>query len=168
MRIIVEAKSPFGILNAEDKKWYNPANKDSLKDIKVGQAYDIVLGDVKGTDGKVRKQITNMVIVDLNKGAVAVAEKPAVEVKTDNAQVQTEVKKTYSGKQFTPRKTFVPKADNGLSKEEWAQKDVRISRQGLIQAAVQALAHLHTPPKLFDEAAKLADQMLEYVRREAK
>ncbi len=68
-------------------------------------------------------------------------------------------------------KKFIPKfekkatSDNSMSKEEWAAKDVRISRQGLIQAAVHALGPVVGLETLFEEAEKLANQMLEYVNR---
>lgn len=63
-----------------------------------------------------------------------------------------------------PVKTFKPKyekkADSsisaGLSKDEWAAKDRRISRQGCIQVAVQVMAD-------FDKAVELANKMLEFV-----
>lgn len=70
------------------------------------------------------------------------------------------------------KKAFVLKAtpsakplDSGMSKDEWAAKDVRISRQGLIQAAVQAVSPLVSLEKVYPEAEKLADLMLVYVNR---
>ena len=66
-------------------------------------------------------------------------------------------------KRFTPK--FTKKADDTMSKEEWAAKDVRISRQGVIQAAVQAVAPVVSLDKLYGEAEKLANQMLEFVNR---
>jgi ribonucleotide reductase alpha subunit len=66
------------------------------------------------------------------------------------------------------KKAFVPKAkveeiSKGLSKEEWKSKDERISRQGLIQASLIALAPVVSIEILFQEAKKLADQGLQYV-----
>ena len=68
---------------------------------------------------------------------------------------------------FTPKfeKTEAPSAT--MSKGEWAAKDTRISRQGVIQAAVQAVAPLVALEKVFEEADKLATQMLEFVNRRA-
>jgi len=66
---------------------------------------------------------------------------------------------------FTPKFNKTVAVDNSMSKGEWAAKDTRISRQGSIQAAVKALASVLGPEVLFVEAAKLADQMLEYVNR---
>lgn len=63
----------------------------------------------------------------------------------------------------TPTVKPLAKSD-GMSKEEWAAKDVRISRQGVIQAAVQAVAPMvNTVDTLYVEAEKLADKMLGYV-----
>jgi hypothetical protein len=64
---------------------------------------------------------------------------------------------TERAKKFTPK--YEKKADAtsaGLSKDEWAAKDRRISRQGCIQVAVQVQSD-------FDEAVKLAEKMLEFV-----
>lgn len=64
-------------------------------------------------------------------------------------------------KKFTPK--FTKKADDSMSKEEWAAKDQRISRQGVIQAAVIALAPVVSLEQLPIEAVKLAKTMLEFV-----
>lgn len=75
---------------------------------------------------------------------------------------------TERAKKYTPeiyKKSFVKKADDSMSKDEWAAKDVRISRQGCIQAAVQAVAPLVKVELVFAEAEKLANQMLEFVNR---
>lgn len=67
---------------------------------------------------------------------------------------------TERAKKFTPK--FEKKSDisisAGLSKDEWAAKDRRISRQGCIQVAVQVQSN-------FEEAVKLAEQMLEFVNQ---
>ena len=56
--------------------------------------------------------------------------------------------------------------DSGMSKDEWQAKDTRISRQGVWQAAVQALAPAYTElDKLIKEAEVLANAGLEYVNR---
>ena len=51
----------------------------------------------------------------------------------------------------------------GLSKDEWAAKDRRISRQGVIQAAVIALAPVVSLELLPLEAVNLAKTMLNFV-----
>jgi len=68
--------------------------------------------------------------------------------------------KTVSTTAYTGRKSTT---DDTMSKAEWAAKDQRISRQGCIQAAVQALAPALAIDVLFENASKLADQMLGYV-----
>jgi len=66
----------------------------------------------------------------------------------------------------TPKATtFVASKSSEMSKDEWAAKDLRISRQGVIQAAVQAVAPLVALEHVFEEADKLATQMLEFVHR---
>jgi len=68
-------------------------------------------------------------------------------------------------------KKFVPKfqkkeggaESNAMSKDEWAAKDQRISRQGVIQAAVIALAPVVSLEFLSAEAVKLANTMLTFV-----
>ncbi len=65
-------------------------------------------------------------------------------------------------KDDTPK--YAPKSDT-MSKEEWASKDLRISRQGVIQAAVQAVAPLVSLELLYPEAEKLALQMLDFVNQ---
>lgn len=71
---------------------------------------------------------------------------------------------TARAKTFTP--SFTKKADAtsaGLTKEEWANKDQRISRQGVIQAAVIALAPMVSLERLPVEAMKIAETMLMFV-----
>jgi len=84
----------------------------------------------------------------LNKVLSAVA----VEVVTPKA-VDTE-----RAKKFTPTFNKDKAPDNTMSKDEWRLKDERISRQGIIQVAVQVMSD-------FDEAVKLADRMLDYVNK---
>lgn len=55
-----------------------------------------------------------------------------------------------------------------MSKAEWADKDTRISRQGVIQAAVQAVANmgmLTGSDELFPVAEDLANKMLAFVNQ---
>jgi hypothetical protein len=69
-------------------------------------------------------------------------------------------------KRFTPK--YAKKADStsaGLTKDEWQAKDTRISRQGVIQAAVQAIAPLVSLENVFEESEKLANQMLDFVNQ---
>jgi hypothetical protein len=78
-----------------------------------------------------------------------------------NSQPDTKVTDTERAKKFTPK--FTKKEDNSMSKEEWASKDLRISRQGAIQAAVIALAPVVSLELLPEEAVKLATAMLGFV-----
>jgi len=70
-------------------------------------------------------------------------------------------------KRFTPKFNKAAALDNTMSKEDWANKDQRISRQGVVQAAVIALAPVVSLDTLFDEADKLATQMLEFANRKS-
>jgi hypothetical protein len=125
MRIIVGAKSAFGVLNAEDNNWYNPKDKELLTGVKIGGAYDVVLEDVKGKNGKTYKNIVSLKQVQL-----------------DQEPISNEKK---SAKDFVPaKKAFAPKEDrptgpsnSGLS---FAQKDARILIQGLTQAVLNSPA----------------------------
>lgn len=65
---------------------------------------------------------------------------------------------TARAKKFTPKyekKTDAP-TSAGLSKDEWAAKDRRISRQGCIQVAVQVMGD-------WEKAVELAEKMLGFV-----
>ena len=65
---------------------------------------------------------------------------------------------TERARKFTPKyeKKDAAPTSAGLSKDEWAAKDRRISRQGCIQVAVQVLSD-------FEAATELAEKMLEFV-----
>lgn len=69
-------------------------------------------------------------------------------------------------------KSFVAKAvekatGEAMTRADWDNKDQRISRQGVIQASVQAIANLGMVDleHLYTEAEVLANQMLEFVNR---
>jgi len=66
-------------------------------------------------------------------------------------------------------KSFSAKKDDNMTKEEWAAKDVRISRSGVIQAAVQAVAtHSKDVNDLEVKAIALAEAMLAFVNQSSK
>src|SRR6202142_2828405 len=88
--------------------------------------------------------------------AVAPTQPKAAPVTDINPPVDQE-----RARKFTPK--FTKKADDSMSKEEWAAKDQRISRQGVIQAAVIALAPVVSLEQLPEEAVKLATEMLKFV-----
>lgn len=155
MRIIVEAKSAFGVLNAEDKKWYNPADKSILSSVKVGQAYEVVIDDVKGGDGKVRKQITKMTLVNL--------EAPS------NGEIKSEVKVApKSAPAPFKKREFIPKA--AAPAVDWLKKDRSQLVGGrshdavvLVQASVSSCTPMPKLLELYKEAMqgilKLAEEL---------
>lgn len=157
MRIIIEAKSAFGVLNAQDKKWYNPADKSTLTNVKVGQAYDVVIDDVKSDDGKVRKQITKMTLVNLEAPTNGTPEAPKVEVKA-------------APKSFTPfkKREFTKAAD--AKPVDWDKKDRSQLVGGrshdavvLVQVSLQSCTPMPKVLELYKEALegilKLADEI---------
>jgi hypothetical protein len=79
-RIVIEAKSAFGVLDAQTKKWKNTNDKTLLDSIVRGKAYDVEIADVKSSDGKVRKQIVKAVEVNFEGGAPNEAPKSEVKV----------------------------------------------------------------------------------------
>ena len=113
-RIIVEARSKFGVLDAQTKKWINTQDKSLLGSLLVGKAYDVTIGPAKGDDGKVRNQIVAAAIVNVD-GNVATLEKPT-NVKETSPKVEAPVKKA-----FVPRKAESDKAP--APAVDWAAKD---------------------------------------------
>jgi len=80
---------------------------------------------------------------------------------TTPINIQYNISKTVKA---TPKaETKVEAKNEVMTKAEWADKDLRISRQGCIQAAVRAVATFSTPEDLFSDAERLANQMLEFV-----
>lgn len=53
--------------------------------------------------------------------------------------------------------------DAPMTRTDWDAKDRRISRQGVIQAAVQAVSGYSTADDVFENARELADKMLSFV-----
>jgi hypothetical protein len=58
----------------------------------------------------------------------------------------------------------VKKLDEAMTRADWDAKDVRISRQGVIQAAYKVASAIAPAPKLKEIAYRIADEMLEYIR----
>lgn len=89
---------------------------------------------------------------------------PPLKLKTDEDHVAMNGPDVELAKKFTPKFTKKETPDNSMSKQEWQDKDNRISRQGVIQAAVIALAPVVSLELLPGEAQKLATSMLEFVK----
>lgn len=79
----------------------------------------------------------------------------------ETADVPAPIKMVKSNSKVAP---LVTVADKPMTREDWDSKDRRISRQGVIQAAVQAVASQSTLEDLFTNAEKLANQMLSFVQ----
>lgn len=79
----------------------------------------------------------------------------------------------YKSDETPAKKSFVKKAvekatGEAMTRADWDSKDTRISRQGAVQAAVQAVAHSGLAADLealYDGAEVLANKMLEFVNR---
>ena len=54
--------------------------------------------------------------------------------------------------------------DKPMTRTDWDAKDVRISRQGAIQAAYRVAAQISPETKLKATAFRIADEMIEYVK----
>ena len=80
------------------------------------------------------------------------------------ADVVATIADTARAKRFTPK--FEKKKDEAMTRADWDAKDLRISKQGAVQAAVIALAPVVSLEMLPEEAIKLATKMLEFVRGE--
>jgi len=145
--VTVDALSKFGFKSGS--VYYNWSQKiadDQKGKVVPGATFDLVV--YVADSGK--KYVNEV------KSLVEAGKVPAVPTES-----KPEEKPKYTG-----RKVFAAKSESsGLSKDEWAAKDVRISRQGCIQAAVHAMAPIVAPEAIFVEASKLADQMLEYVNK---
>lgn len=136
MKLTVQAISKYGVLHED--KWFNmgPGLKPEM--FVKGVSYEVETE--QGSRGVLLLKATPL---------AGEAPKPVA--------AQAAFKKSFTSR---------AKPSDGLSKEEWASKDLRISRQGVIQAAVQAMAPLvANRAELFPEAEKLAVLMLEFVNK---
>lgn len=142
---------------------------------KVGNEYLSWSKNIKDSDkGKVVKggtYLLDLYIADSGKRYInsvsTVPDEPAFMTPTniggmalDTAKLMARIvtDNKSSGEQ-KPRNSFKAQGDQkseAMSKDEWAAKDRRISRQGVIQVAVQVTSS-------FDDAVVLANKMLEFV-----
>ncbi len=113
MIVTVEAKGPFGVLAAEDKKWKSISNKALRDSLAVGKAYEVVMDKVKCEDGKTRTQVVKASEVIANAQEAIKAAAPIA-------------------------KAAAPKAEPIKAGLGVAEKDSRILVQGLTQALLQS------------------------------
>ncbi len=143
-KVSVEQLSKFGFkANNEYYNWSKKISEEDKGKVIPGASFDM---DIYVADSG--KKYVNSVI-----GMLEAGQAPKPEAKFNSPKATPK----YEGRGAV--------ADNSMSKADWAAKDVRISRQGCIQAAVNALGPVLAPDVLLDEAVKLADKMLEYVNR---
>lgn len=119
------------------------------KNLKDGDKVNVVPGRTLQVELYIAdsgKKYVNKVI-----NAVETADVPAV-VKS----VKTPKVVTLTGMSHTP-------IDSPMTRNDWDAKDRRISRQGAIQAAIQAVASYVTKDNHFDVAKELALSMLDFV-----
>ena len=141
MKVSVKAKSAYGVLPVEEgAKWIN-ADKE-----KEGMAalHAIVAGNTYELDKD--NFFTSATLV---------------------GELKKQTFNGGNGKKGSWKKGYISSkpADN-MSKAEWAAKDVRISRQGVVQSAVKAISSMGTDPNVsFDVVKELSDKMLEYVNK---
>ncbi len=146
-KVNVEQLSKYGFkAGGEYYNWSKNITEEHKGKVVPGAAFDM---DIYVADSG--KKYVNAVNGMLEAGSV-----PKTEAKFNAPKT--------AGPAYTGRKAST---DDSMSKAEWAAKDVRISRQGCIQAAVQALAPVVAPDKLLVEAEALAEAMLEFVNKKA-
>ena len=144
-KVNVEQLSKYGFkAGGEYYNWSKNITEEHKGKVVPGASFDM---DIYVADSG--KKYVNAVNGMLEAGSVPKAEPKFNAPKT--AAV-------YTGRKAT--------TDDSMSKAEWAAKDVRISRQGVIQAAVQALAPIVAPDLLLAKSVELANGMLDYVNQE--
>jgi hypothetical protein len=86
-------------------------------------------------------------------------------VKKETPVIKASMPKTSDKVVTAPFKT----KSEEMTRADWDNKDRRISRQGVIQAAVQALTGVYpTVTELYDAAEELALKMLDFVNEKGK
>ncbi len=148
-KVAVEALSKFGYKDAEGYVSYSKNCTDHDKALVVpGAQFEAEIYTAPSGARYLNKIVARSAHVEAPKAKAVPAAVPMSDT------VDTERAKKFTPK-FEKKDTAI---SAGLSKEEWASKDRRISRQGCIQVAVQVVSD-------FDQAAELADKMLSYVNQ---
>jgi hypothetical protein len=139
-RIKVDELSKFGFKVGQEYLNYSKQLKESDK-VYVVPGAELEVELYVADSGK---RYLNKVLTSLAKAVTMSKIKP--EVKTEAKDVD---------------KVF---ADAPMTRQDWNNKDRRISRQGVIQAAVQAVSHLSADTTdMFANAVTLANDMLKFV-----
>lgn len=162
--IQVTGISPFSVYSGNVRYSFNKGVDSTM--FQKGHTYSVSINI--GTNGG--KYINR---VDGDLGVVNLTGTPEASLNADENKLPTAPNPT-TATASTPAKAPYKKPwsgggskksdDSGLTKEEWAAKDRRIQRSGLIQAAVVAVAsHVGTVEQLEVEAIKLSEAMLTWV-----
>lgn len=61
MKIVVSAKSKYGVLDKTTERWFNPSDAKLLKEFIVDGEYDVEMEANKGKDGKTYTNIARIV-----------------------------------------------------------------------------------------------------------
>lgn len=147
VNVVVEELSKFGFkANGKYVNYSkNLSDSDKLK-VVPGAKFE---GEYYVADSG--KEYLNKIFKVLQKADPVKIEKPVV-VSSSNPKPLT----------VTPVVKVV--ADSPMTRQDWDAKDQRISRAGVIQAAVKAVAHYSSDTSdLFENAENLANRMLEFV-----
>jgi hypothetical protein len=151
-KVEVKSLTKFGFIDATDKAIYTSKTKDEASKLAVvpGKFLEV---ELYVADSGTR--YLNKVLKQLDTQKVGDTPEKVTESVTNSKPAQPEKFTSHKGK------------TEEMTRADWDAKDTRISRQGVIQAAVQAVAHLGlTATKdVFPTAEKLADQMLAYVNQ---
>lgn len=155
VKVQVEALSKFGYKDAEGYVSYSKNCTDHDKALVVpGAAFEAEIYTAPSGARYLNKIVARSAHVEAPKATATV---PAATLNKLPVSPDTE-----RAKKFTPK--YEKKADTtsaGLSKDEWLEKDKRITRCGNIQVAVQVMGD-------FDKAVELANKMFSYVFQEGK
>jgi hypothetical protein len=144
-KVKVVSLTKFGFMDENNKAVYTSKTKDAASKAAV----------VPGRELEVELYIADSGARYLNK----VVSQPQV----IGAQVEPVVQKvTESVTKSTPKATAT--VSEVMTRADWDNKDLRISRQGAVQTGFKVAATIAPAPKLKEVAYKIADEIMEYVR----